>query len=383
MFNINDYDYTLPQELIAQHPSEKADECKLLLVEDKWTKDILFKDIENIIDKNTVMFLNNTKVIKSRIPLINVKVNSPKNKREKIIEKWELFFLRMIDNNKFEALVYPGKKFQVWYKLELWWYELKVLEITLEWRIFETNCPNIEALLDRIWQMPLPPYIKYSKDKEQPYQPIFASKSWSTASPTASLHFTEELINNIHKNWISVEYWTLHVWLWTFKKVDVEKIQDYDIHKEQVEFDSNIFQKIENIKKNNKKILSIWTTITRSLESLPYLRKLNKIWTSDYRDEITKDISIDQANEFIHNLIINENTIHFETKLFIFPWRKFYITDELITNFHLPKSSLLMLVAAFVWFHEIKQIYEYAIKNKYRFFSFGDAMYIKNKTILQ
>lgn len=379
MFNINDYDYTLPQELIAQHPCDKADECKLLIVDDNWIKDLQFKEIENIIDKNTVMFLNNTKVIKSRIPLINVKVYSDKSSREKKIDKWELFFLKMIDTNKFEALVYPWKKFQVWHVLVLWWYELKVLEITLEWRIFETNCPDIEELLDRIWQMPLPPYIKYSKDKEHPYQTIFAAKSWSTASPTASLHFTKELINNIEEKWIIIEYWTLHIWLWTFKKVDVEKIKDYDIHKEQVEFDLNIFQKIESIKKSNKKILSIWTTITRSLESLPYLRKINKIWKNEYRDNLTKEITIEQAKEFIHNIIIENNIIKFETKLFIYPWRKFYITDELITNFHLPKSSLLMLVSAFVWFNETKQIYEYAINNNYRFFSFGDAMYIKLK----
>lgn len=381
MLNINNYDYILPKELIAQYPCEKADECRLLHADTNWIKNLQFKDIENIIDNNTVMFLNNTKVIKSRIILNDKKIYSINKKVEKIIKKWELFFLKKIDDNKFEALVYPWKKIQEWYELEIDWYYFRVIGNSIDWRIFETNCTDIENLFNKHWQMPLPPYISYSKDKEQPYQPIFASKSWSTASPTASLHFTQDLIKKLELKWVNIEYWTLHVWLWTFKVVDVEEIEKYDIHKEQVEFDINIFQKIENIKMQNKTILGIWTTITRSLESLPYLRKINRIWKSKYRDEMTKEITIEQAKEFIHNLNITENNIKFETKLFIYPWRNFYIIDELITNFHLPKSSLLMLVSAFIWLEETKAIYDYAIKNKYRFFSFGDAMYIKKKVI--
>lgn len=381
--NIESYNYNLPEGFIAQYPHSPADECKLLIYrkKEKKKKTNIFKDIVDLIEPNTTIFFNNSKVIKARLPIIEWKYEY--EWKIKTLKKWEIFFIENKWWNTYNTMIYPGNKLKTWTIIHLDnKNKIKIKDISEEWRIVEIQWDKFEKILENYWQMPLPPYIKYSKEKEKPYQPIFAKEPWSTASPTASLHFTSKLLEELKNKWINQEYTTLHVGLWTFKIVNVSNIQDYDIHTEITEIDKNIWWKIfEANKKWN--ILATWTTVTRTLESLPYLyKKISKQLNIDndikrFWESKTENITNKEYEKFIKKIEIKWDKIQFETKLFIYPWFKFKIIDELITNFHLPKSSLLMLVAWFMWHKNMFDCYDFAIKNNYRFFSFGDAMYIK------
>lgn len=393
MFSLNDYNYELPQHLIAQTPHFPADECKLLLnkiengelrIENK-----IFKDLTDLIDPSTIIFFNNSKVLKARIPLKNViieKYNNWKIKKEDTLSDGEIFFLNQVNNDTFEALVRPGKKLLPGTKIIFdHTTTFEILETTHIWRLIKISS-NIINFLEENWQMPLPPYIEYKKELENPYQPIFAKKHGSVASPTASLHFTENLLSDFKNKGIWFDYVTLHVWIGTFKPVDVENILDFDIHQEIIELDTKIFENIANYKINWKKILAVGTTSTRTLETLPFLwKQLRLNWEfrieneelNNFWDELTKEISEEEYQKIGSNIAINNWNITLSTKIFIYPWFKFKIIDELITNFHLPKSSLLMLVAAFMWYENMWKTYNHAIENNYQFFSFWDAMYIK------
>lgn len=375
LYNLLSYNYDLPKELIAQKAYEPQDECKLLYFKNWNVKDLIFKDIQDLLTEDDILFFNNSKVIKARI----------KGKIEKDIltlsedGKDEIFFLKKEEWNIFTALVKPWKKFKVWKKIYIkgYNYQFEVLDNTNEWRLIRLNSiENIFNVLENIGSMPLPPYIEYKKDKESSYQPIFAKKPWSVAAPTASLHFTNELLSQLKQKNIKMFYSTLYVWEWTFKNVDTEDIRKYDIHEELIEFPLDIFDKISD--NNTKNIVAVWTTATRILESLPFVYV--KLWLkhSDFFNKITKDIKKEDIDKFIPwRIIQTKDTISFETKLFIYPWFKFRLVKKLITNFHLPKSSLLMLVAAFMWYENMIKSYQYAIKNNYRFFSFWDAMMIE------
>lgn len=397
---LSDYNYELPKSIIAQTPHEPADECKMLFW--NWSKieDKIFKDIPKIINKNSIIFINNSKVIKSRL-LINKKtIIIDKDWQHKSINKWEIFFLKIVDTNKFEALVYPWKKLKPWTKIRFDFkpnFEFEIDSNSDEWRIIKSSNPNIIEIFDKYWQMPLPPYINYQKIKEEQYQPIFAKNPWSTASPTACLHFTDNLLKKLKSQWILFEYITLHIGLWTFKPIDTQDIKDYEIHPETVEVEIDIFEKIASLKLSKRTIVAIWTTVTRTLESLPYLWKKimktsyqeNRIntniqkkivstitpTTKNYWDNMSKKLN----NDITSNIYINWNNIVFETKLFLYPNQNtnLLIIDELITNFHLPKSSLLTLVSSFMWYDEMFKCYKHAISKNYKFFSFWDAMYIK------
>lgn len=398
MHRLEDYNYDLPETLIAQEPHFPADKCKLLFskIED-WELKVenkIFLDLLELMSPNTTIFFNNTKVLKARIPLVNSKIIW-KNWEEKIVTDWEIFFLKQMDEHLFEALVRPWKKLQSWAKIKFDDVVFEIMETTENWRTIKSNYSPI-GVFEKYWQLPLPPYIEYSKEKEDPYQPIFAQNLWSVASPTASLHFTEKLINWLKEKWVKTEYLTLHVWLGTFKPVDSEDITKYNIHEEMIEISKDIFDKIANIKLENQSIVAIWTTVSRTLESLPYfwfiIKNSNFIKTYsektvEYWNNLVEDITIEECKNYIcdfNELSINLTTNGYEkfifsTKIYIYPWFKFKIVDELITNFHLPKSSLLMLVSAFMWYENMKKVYEIAIKNEYKFFSFWDAMYIKTK----
>jgi S-adenosylmethionine:tRNA ribosyltransferase-isomerase len=280
-------------------------------------------------------------------------------------------------------MVFPWKKFNIWTTIYLTEnIKIHIKKISYEGRIIEVEWGNFENILKDYWQMPLPPYIEYTKEKEEPYQPIFASKPWSTASPTASLHFTSNLLEELKKKWITQHYTTLHIWLGTFKIVEVSNIEKYDIHTEITEIEADIWDKIYKAKLKWK-ILATWTTVTRTLESLPYLYKKieNSLTLSNqvrkFWEWISNNITEKQYDNFIKTVTNQWKEIQFETKLFIYPWFSFKIIDELITNFHLPKSSLLMLVAWFMWHKNMFDCYNFAIQNNYRFFSFGDVMYIR------
>ena len=438
LYNLSAYDYDLPKELIAQNAHNPADECKLLYFNWK-LNDLIFKDILSLLSDKDVLFFNNSKVVKARIqPDENIKFFIVKDWEEKECKNCEILFLRKImdeirwesqmradekeiknrhaelvsasketdseinsewqsprflQNSQisvFEALVRPWKKMRPWIKIKIqadkeYWFE--VLDYTQEGRIIKYLWEeDIFEVLEKIWKMPLPPYIEYSKEKEKPYQPVQAKKNGSVAAPTASLHFTPELFQQLKDKWVDILESTLHVWMWTFKPVDVEDIKSYDIHSELVEIPSDIFTILWELKLKWKNIVAVWTTATRILESLPYLYKrlvnsdyYQKI-KNDYFDELVQKIPLEDVNKFIDwEIILEKNILSFNTKLYIFPWFDYKIIDKLITNFHLPKSSLLMLVSAFMWYDNMKLAYKHAIDKKYRFFSFWDAMFIDKK----
>lgn len=306
----------------------------------------------------------------------------------------EVFYLSSLTPHTFEALVRPGKKRKVGHTIQFTdEISFSVDKITEEWRQLTCSHP-IQEVLETYGQMPLPPYISYDETKADPYQPIFASKAWSVAAPTASLHFTQDLMDKLVTQGVEIAYTTLHVWLGTFKQVDTTDIKTYDIHSETLEVDISLFARIAAQKLTNKPLLAIGTTVTRTVESLPYLWKilytdhqatlLSNIDTStqqsviDFRNSLTIHISLQEAEIYIHQITFPTSDIcQLSSTLFLYPGRPFYVIDQLITNFHLPKSSLLMLVAWYIGYEQMKQIYEHAITEQYRFYSFGDAMWIR------
>ena len=389
MHLLEDYDYTLPEHLIAQTLASPPESCRLLVYEQS-NKNIshhIFSDITDLIDDETLLVFNNTKVVKARL-IFHEYVSD-------LAKEPEIFYLSSIDAYTFHAFVAPGKKFPIWWTIsfnkEI---SFTIDKLTHEWRILTCSHPILEVL-DTYGQMPLPPYIDYNEEKAAPYQPIFAENEWSVATPTASLHFSKELLSKLHTQWIQTAFTTLHIWLGTFKQVDVEAIEEYAIHDELCVVDISLFERLAAHKLKWKPILAVWTTVTRTLESLPYvwksLRKSSSVKgnnisvskeAQDYRNTLTQDISVSQAAEYIQNITIHKNnwshaSITFSTKLFLYPGKPLHIIDELITNFHWPKSTLLMLVAAFIGFDEMKHIYKTAIEHAYRFYSFGDAMWLK------
>ena len=253
--------------------------------------------------------------------------------------------------------------------------------MTDEGRMCQVSGISLGEMMEIYGELPLPPYIKYSKEKEADYQTSFASKDGSVAAPTASLHFTNELLGKI-KN--EKYFLTLHVGLGTFKGIDTDDIRDYAIHKEKAEVPLSIFEALFEMKNSGKKVVAVGTTACRTLESLPFVWKLldsknREIFSEKvvaYWDSITESL---EQETYINSFIINYqlSIINFSTSIYIYPGKSFHVVDELITNFHLPESSLLVLVSALMGKEKIMNIYRQAIEKKYRFFSFGDGMYIK------
>jgi S-adenosylmethionine:tRNA ribosyltransferase-isomerase len=259
---------------------------------------------------------------------------------------------------------------------------VEIIGISQNGRFLRAYGTTIEELMIEFGELPLPPYISYDSSKERDYQTVFAEKSGSVAAPTASLHFTRELIEKLPHEQI---YITLHVGLGTFQWVDTPDIRDYHIHRETVEITASLWEKIATLKKSGKKILAVGTTVCRTIESLPFVwKKLTeneRKWIPNevqkYWDNLTRDI---EDALYISDLVsIQEDALfRFGTSIFIYPGKRFSLVDDLITNFHLPESSLLMLVSAFIGREEILATYEAAIEKKYRFFSFWDGMYLRS-----
>lgn len=354
---LSDFDYNLPKELIAQNPIEPRDHSRLLKL-DKNTWQISedkFYSILGDLWENDVLVLNKTKVINARLhwyiyyPLPKIKDN--KVEKEK---KIEIFLHKQINNYTWDCLVYPWKKMKIWTKVYFninnlnHWLEAEIKSISEKWRIVEFNKWWVEFLqiVEMLWEVPLPPYIKEKLHDNNRYQTVYNEISWSVAAPTAWLHFTPELLEKLEKKWVKIEKVLLHVWLWTFIWVETENIEEHNMHYEYIEIGKNTAIKINKYKKEWKRIIAVWTTSVRVLESFA-----NKDWILEYWSK--------------------------ETNIFIYPWYKWKIVDSIITNFHLPKSTLLMLVSSFAWSENIKKSYNYAIENKFRFFSFGDVMWIK------
>lgn len=336
----DDFDYYLPEELIAQHPAEKRDHARLLVL-DKQTgekEDKFFYDIIDYLNPGDVLVMNDTRVIPAR--LFGHRVD----KEESI----EVFLLHNIEGKTWECLVRPGKKMKIGTKI-IFSEELsaEVRDIKEDGnRIIEFFYEGIfNEILDKLGNMPLPPYIKEELDEPEEYQTVYSKNPGSVAAPTAGLHFTKELLKQIEKKGIKLAYLTLNVGLGTFRPVSVDDVNDHKMHSEFYSISQETADIINEAHSNGKRVIATGTTTIRTLETV-YKNK----------DEITKDSGW--------------------TDIFIYPGFEYKVVDALITNFHLPKSTLVMLVAAFTSQDMILDTYNYAVKEKYRFFSFGDAMFI-------
>lgn len=344
--DIKDFDYELPEELIAQTPLENRDSSRLLVMDKESGKVIHehFKDIISYLHKGDVLVLNNTKVIPARIIGIKEETNA-------VIE---LLLLKDLGNNKWEVLSRPAKRLKVGTTVSFGEGLLKAKVIEK----FDAGITHIEfsyegilmEILDKLGTMPLPPYIHEKLDDQSRYQTVYAQVSGSAAAPTAGLHFTQELLNQIEDKGVIVTFVTLHVGLGTFRPVEVENIKDHQMHSEFYQMNKETADILNKAKKEGRRIIAVGTTSTRTLETI----------ATKY-DGKFKECSGD-------------------TNIFIYPGYKFKAVDCLITNFHLPKSTLVMLVSALSSRENILNAYKEAIKNKYRFFSFGDAMFITNDT---
>lgn len=339
---VEDFNFDLPEELIAQHPLEKRDSSRLLVL-DKKTGDIEhrhFADLPRFLKKGDVLVLNDTRVIPAR--LLGIKEDT-----EGKIE-FLLLNRKMLDT--YECLAKPGKRARKGAKFTFGDGLLKaeVLEVLENGnRIVKFSYDGVfEEILDRLGEMPLPPYIKEKLEDRERYQTVYSREEGSAAAPTAGLHFTKELLDQIHQMGVETAFLTLHVGLGTFRPVKVESVENHDMHEEYYSLDEKNATLINQAKKEGRRVISVGTTSTRTLETI--------------------------ADE---NGFVREASGY--TKIFIYPGYKFKCIDCLITNFHLPESTLIMLVSALAGQEHVMNAYKVAVQERYRFFSFGDSMFIK------
>lgn len=385
MFLLSDYTYILPEELIAQEAAHPHHNARMMVI-DRDSGEIIqestFWNIDHVLHSDAVIFFNDSRVVRSRVILDTVSYTKS-NGEQGTITDGEIFYLEKLSATTMDCLVRPGNKFRVGNTFELGEYTITVQSLSENGRIIEVLGWDIFDFLEEYGSLPLPPYIEYSEEKETDYQTTFAKKNGSVAAPTASLHFTEELIKKIP---CPIEYLTLHVGLGTFQWIKTADVRDYAIHSEKVEIETVIFEKIARYKQGDKRIVAVGTTATRTLESLPYLwEKLDQknkqnldANTCNYWDSLMSDRGNPHWIAQI-DTSIGQDIISFETSIYIVPGYTFRIVDDLITNFHLWESSLLVLVSAFLGYEKTMKIYDYAIRNNYRFYSFGDGMYIGGK----
>jgi len=336
--NLADFDYHLPKEFIAQKPLEKRDESKLMVL-DRETESIShhqFFELPEILDTNSVLVLNESRVIPARIKF---KLGNGKA---------EILLIKPLSENVWECMVRPGHKFDAGIEIKIDEdLGLLIKDITPHGlRTIEFKCNNFDKYLKAHGQTPLPPYIKEPIDDPERYQTIYAKTEGSVAAPTAGFHFTDKVFSRLKEKGIKTEFTTLHVGLGTFQPVKIEEIEEHQMHSEWFELNEETAKRLNKAKKEGRKIVAVGTTSVRVLESCT-----------------------DENG--------NLNPQEGETDIFIYPGYKWKFVDELITNFHVPKSTLLMLVSSFSSRELILRSYEEAKEKKYRFFSFGDSMYIK------
>lgn len=338
----SDYYFDLPEELIAQDPLMQREDCKLLVL-DKETGEVehhIFKEIINYLEPGDCLVLNNTKVIPAR--LLGVKKDTG--------AAVEILLLKRREADVWETLVKPGKKLRpgavaVFGDGLL---EAEILDVVEEGnRLVKFKYEGIwEEVLDKLGEMPLPPYITHKLQDRNMYQTVYAKYEGSAAAPTAGLHFTTRLLEDIQAKGVDLAYVTLHVGLGTFRPVKVDNVLEHHMHTEWYQVTQEAADKINRAKDTGHKVVCVGTTSCRTIESAA--------------DE----------NGRLHECSDN-------TSIFIYPGYKFKVLDRLITNFHLPESTLVMLVSALAGREHVLSAYEEAIKERYRFFSFGDAMFIK------
>lgn len=341
MMKREDFSFELPEELIAQDPLEDRSSSRLLVL-NKETGSVthhVFREIVNYLNPGDCLVINDTKVLPAR--LIGSKIGTE--------AKIEVLLLKRKEKDVWETLVKPGKKAKPGTRISFGGGILtgEVLEIVDEGnRLIRFEYEGIfEEILDQLGQMPLPPYITHQLEDKNRYQTVYAKHTGSAAAPTAGLHFTQELLTEIRNKGVKVARITLHVGLGTFRPVKVDNILDHHMHSEYYQIDEEAADKINTAKEGGHRVVAVGTTSCRTIES-----------AADEQGKITSSSGW--------------------TEIFIYPGYQFKILDCLITNFHLPESTLMMLVSALASRESVLAAYEEAIKEKYRFFSFGDAMLI-------
>lgn len=339
--DVRDFDYELPQELIAQDPLEKRSDSRLMLL-DKNTGEIehhVFREIGRFLQTGDCLVINNTKVIPAR--LFGVKEGTQ--------AKIELLLLKRRGNDTWETLVKPGKKAKTGTRISFGGGILRgeVVDIAEEGnRVIRFEYEGVfEEILDRLGQMPLPPYITHRLNDKDRYQTVYAKYDGSAAAPTAGLHFTSELLEELRQKGVEIAEVTLHVGLGTFRPVKVRNVSDHHMHSEFYRIEQEAADKINTAKSSGHRVIAVGTTSTRTLES-----------AADENGYLTAKSGW--------------------TDIFIYPGYHFRVIDALITNFHLPQSTLIMLVSALAGREHVLRAYHTAVEEKYRFFSFGDAMLI-------
>lgn len=346
--NISEFDYVLPENLIAQMPADKRQNSKMLVL-DKQNKTIEhrhFFDIVDYIDPNSILVLNNTKVLPARL-------YGTKDTGAKI----EVFLLESKENKNWSCLIKPSKRVKpdtiITISDELKVRPIKRLEDDGEWLVELIYDGDLFDILHKVGNIPLPPYIERKLKTEEikqfdmeRYQTVYAKDEGSVAAPTAGLHFTEEILQKLKDKGVEIAYVTLNVGLGTFRPVKCDNVLDHKMHSETYEITKEAAEQINRAKANGKKLVAVGTTTVRTLETA--FQKLGCIAPCNDHSE-----------------------------LFIYPPYEFKVVDELITNFHLPKSTLLMLVSALAGKEFIFKAYNEAVQNEYRFFSYGDCMLIK------
>ena len=340
--NVKDYDYDLPEELIAQDPLEDRSSSRLMVL-DRQTGEVEhrhFTDILSYLHPGDCLVINNTKVIPAR--LFGVKEDTQ--------AKIEVLLLKRKENDIWETLVKPGKKAKPGTKLVFGdgLLTAEVVDVVEEGnRLIQFHYEGIfEEILDQLGQMPLPPYITHQLKDKNRYQTVYAKYDGSAAAPTAGLHFTKELLQKVKDMGVEIAEVTLHVGLGTFRPVKVENVLEHHMHSEFYMVSQEAADKINHAKESGHRVIAVGTTSTRTLEAA--------------------------ADENGH---LKETSGW--TEIFIYPGYQFKVIDALITNFHLPQSTLVMLVSALAGREHVLHAYEIAVQEKYRFFSFGDAMFIK------
>lgn len=339
---VSDFYFELPEELIAQYPLEKRDSSRLMVL-DKKTGEIehrKFHDILEYLNEGDTLVLNNTRVLPARLI----------GEKEETGGKIEFLLLKRIEGDKWECLAKPGRKAKVGTVFTFGEGKLKAIvrEIGEEGnRIIEFKYDGIfEQVLDELGQMPLPPYIHEKLEDKERYQTVYSKEKGSAAAPTAGLHFTEDLLKEIKDKGVNMAYLTLHVGLGTFRPVKVDDVNNHVMHSEYYHLDKENAELINKTKEAGKRVIAVGTTSSRTLETI-----------GDENGRVREQSGW--------------------TDIFIYPGYKFKIVDNLITNFHLPESTLIMLVSALAGQDNIMNAYNTAVKEKYRFFSFGDSMFIK------
>ncbi len=337
----SDFYYELPQELIAQTPIEPRNASRLMLL-DKNSGSVehkVFMDLTDYLNAGDCLILNNTRVIPARIFGVKKQTGA-------VVE---FLLLKQVENSVWECLCGPGKKarFGAEFTFGNGQLECEVIKVKGDGnRLVKFICnDNIYAVLDEIGQMPLPPYIKEKLDDRERYQTVYSENLGSAAAPTAGLHFTNEMLDEIRAKGVNIGYVTLHVGLGTFRPVKVDDVTNHIMHKEHYIMPKETADLINDTHKNGKRVICVGTTSCRTVESVA-----------------TKNGCICEDED--------------DTGIFIYPGYEFKCMDALVTNFHLPESTLIMLVSAFAGFDNVMNAYKLAVEKKYRFFSFGDAMFI-------